>query len=335
MQGPPISPSASVRSPRSGVSSACSLMACVLLVASASTPSADAGRGAVLVGVLEEVPGVYAGESSHNGVRALFRRVASSWQPFPNTCSSVDCVASITSKYPAYVRWTISFEGRALGDLAAHTPKDFKFYSHIGVQDLDAGQRVPVVGVPAALYSGFDETPVHRPLLATSGSTPRTSSAGWHSQTVDPADLYRVWPTFQRLVPLIDDCRVDSAGEFITSDGRAPQLEEFEIESTWVDRHGNAILEARIRPNVFENCDGPLSHVSDYWFYREASGKVRPLPGQEGGERAGLVMPLDFADVTGDGQDTALFLMSGYNAGGYALFFDGFQHVVHFTWGYH
>jgi hypothetical protein len=75
--------------------------------------------------------------------------------------------------------------------------------------------------------------------------------------------------------------------------------------------------------------------VSDYWFHREVGGKLRLLPGQEGGERAGLVMPLDFADVTGDGKDTAMFLMGGYNAGGYALFFDGFQHVVHFTWGYH
>jgi hypothetical protein len=102
---------------------------------------------------------------------------------------------------------------------------------------------------------------------------------------------------------------------------RAPQREEFEIADNRVDRHGSAILEARIRPDVFENCDGPLSHVSDYWFYREAGGKVRLLPGQEGGERAGLIMPLDFADVTGDGKDTALFLMSGYNAGGYALFF--------------
>jgi hypothetical protein len=37
----------------------------------------------------------------------------------PAAESGTDCLASITSKYPTYVRWTISFEGRALGDLAA------------------------------------------------------------------------------------------------------------------------------------------------------------------------------------------------------------------------
>src|SRR5262245_60709140 len=38
MQGPPISPSVPVRSPRSGVSVAAALTACVFLVASATTP---------------------------------------------------------------------------------------------------------------------------------------------------------------------------------------------------------------------------------------------------------------------------------------------------------
>src|SRR5207237_551280 len=65
MQGPRISPSsAPVRSPRSGVSGATALTAFVFLVASATTPGADTGRGTVLIGVLEEVPGVYSGESS-------------------------------------------------------------------------------------------------------------------------------------------------------------------------------------------------------------------------------------------------------------------------------
>jgi hypothetical protein len=103
----------------------------------------------------------------------------------------------------------------------------------------------------------------------------------------------------------------------------------------WVDRHGNAIVEARIRPRAFDNCDGPLSYVSEYWFCRESRGEVWLLPGQEGSQRARLVMPLSFVDIEGSQHDTALFLMSGYNGGGYALFFDGFHRVAHFTWGYH
>ncbi len=45
-------------------------------------------------------------------------------------------------------------------------------------------------------------------------------------------------------------------------------------------------------------------------------------------------MPLDFLDL-GDGHDVAMFLMGGYDMGGYALFFDGFHKVAHFTWIYH
>jgi hypothetical protein len=125
------------------------------------------------------------------------------------------------------------------------------------------------------------------------------------------------------MVPIIDDCRVDSRGEYISSKGRAPQRSELEIAKEWIDHSGRAIIDARIRRAVFKDCDGPLAYQSEYWFFRESTGRVRPGTG----DRAGPVMPLDFVDVPADGQDVALFLMAGYDAGGYALLFDNFRQV--------
>ena len=317
--------------------------ACFLVLFSAK--SARAADGQVLLGVLEEVPGVYVGEPARFAVRVLFQQVAENWQPFPDECENVHCVSSITSKYPVSVRWTISYEGRPLGIVSAHTPSDFKFYAHIGLQDVDAGQSPPTIGEPSEDYSGFGGTPVHRPLLATAGpAQPTPARAGWKSGTAEPSDLKWVWSSFRRLVPLIDDCRLDVRGENIPSNGRTPHLTEIEIANKWVNRSHDTILQARIRPDVFKHCDGPLGYRSEIWFYREATGKVWPLPGQGNGvaiesapkdQRLGLVMPLDFVDIDGEGQDVAIFLMAGYDVGGYALYFDGFHKVSYFTWIYH
>ena len=56
---------------------------------------ADAADEQVLVGVLEEMPGVYVGESSRYAVRVLFRQAGQDWQPFQNECENAAGLASI------------------------------------------------------------------------------------------------------------------------------------------------------------------------------------------------------------------------------------------------
>jgi hypothetical protein len=317
--------------------------ACLFVTLSAQGVAATDEQ--LLVGILEEVPGAYVGESSHYGVRVLFRQDGENWRPFPNECGNVNCVASITSQYPAFTRWTVSYEGRPLGTIAARTPSDFKFYSNIGIQDVESGQSPPVIGVPSADYSGFRETPIHRPLIATTNAPQLgPAHAGWTSQPANPADLKKVWPLFSQLVPLIDDCRLDSHGEYIPSNGRAPHRNELEIARKLVNRGGEAIFQARVREIAFKDCDGPSTYRTEFWFFGESTGKIWTLPGQTPGisgagagkaERAELAMPLDFVNIRGNGGDVALFLMDGYDAGGYALYYDGFRKVATFTWLYH
>lgn len=318
-------------------------LVCQLVALSAQSVAATDDR--LLVGILEEVPGVYVGESSHYGIRVLFRQDGEIWRSFPDECETVDCLASITSKYPVVTQWTISFEGKPLGTISARTPAAFKFYSHIGIQDVETGQSRPVIGARSADYSGFLGTPVYRPLIAiTNAAQFGPAHAGWKSAPANPSDLTRVWPLFSRFVPLIDDCRLDSHGEYIPSNGRPTHRSELEIVNKLVNRSGGAIFQARIRAINFKDCDGPSTYRTEYWFYGEPTGEVWPLPGQTPGtsgagagkaQRAELAIPLDFVDIRGNGGDLALFLMDGYNAGGYALYYDDFRKVATFTWLYH
>ena len=320
------------------------LVACCFL-ASVAAQGGEGNFEQITVGVLEEVPGISLNEPAHYAVRAMFQQSAGEWQTLPNFCDVVECLASITSNYPPRVEWTISYQGSPLGSLWAHTPASFAYYAHIGQQDVEGANRVPTLGPPSVEYSGFQETPLHRPLLATSGATHLTTARSkWHPRTPDPADLSRVWPAFRRLTPLVDDCRLDAKGEYIPSRGRPPHRDELEIAAAWANKDGDAILQVRVRPAAFANCDGPSEHPSEYWFYRDATGHLRPLPGQgtdvstdraEIDSRARLVMPLDFVDLRGDGREIAIFLLAGYDAGGYALYCDNFDKVVRFTWLYH
>jgi hypothetical protein len=302
--------------------------------ASPAASAAPTSDGRMLVGLLEEVPGIYVGEKAHFGVRVAFERDHGGWRAFPFECSNPKCLASVTTQYPRETWWTVSSSGRILGTVLARTPGAFGFYSQIGIQNVADGEKVPHLRKKSVEYSGFADSPMQKPLLATTGALKLgPAHGGWKLSPADPQDAKRVWPYFQRLVPLIDSCRFGAHGDPIASDGRAPKRAEFEIATTWTNRAGEALLHARVRQSAFKGCDGPLSYRSAYWYFRQSDGAVWLLPGQD--SRAELLMPLDFMDMLGDGSDEALFLMTGYDAGGYALFYDGFRKVSAFRWIYH
>jgi hypothetical protein len=62
---------------------------------------------------------------------------------------------------------------------------------------------------------------------------------------------------------------------------------------------------------------------------------VSLLPGQLRADGNGLVLPVAFVDLVGDGKDEAIFLMAGYDRGGYALYYDDFRKVAVVSWIYH
>lgn len=131
------------------------------------SPAKASGQSIVL-GVLEDVPGVYVGEPNSPAVRAVFQKNGTDWQAFPSNCPDQDCLRTISSRYPREVVWTIAFDGRNLGHVTGRTPKEFKFYSHIGLQVIVGGGSVPTIGKRSAEYGGYTEASVYRPLVANS-----------------------------------------------------------------------------------------------------------------------------------------------------------------------
>jgi hypothetical protein len=138
-----------------------------IFLALISTAVTATGQG-VILGILEDVPGVYAGEPSSRQVRVVFRKVGKEWEAFPSNCPDQSCLKTISSKYPDEVVWTISFEGRSLGQVTGRTPKEFNYYSHVGLQKITDGGPVPTIGKRSTEYGGFGEALVYRPLIATS-----------------------------------------------------------------------------------------------------------------------------------------------------------------------
>src|SRR5437660_4601346 len=142
----------------------------VLVVLASTSLFPDMWTQNVFLGVLEELPGVYAGEPNFRGVRVAFQKNDHDWQALPNSCPDQNCLRTISSKYPLETIWTISFDGKKLGQVTARTPKEFKFYSHVGLQEITSGSPIPTVGKRSTEYGGFTEASVYRPLAASSHS---------------------------------------------------------------------------------------------------------------------------------------------------------------------
>src|SRR5260370_26345019 len=103
----------------------------LILLALVATARSVAGQSSIL-GILEEVPGSYVGEPNVRRVRVVFQKKGDEWIAFRSDCPDQTCLKTITSKFPVAVTWNIGFDGRTLGQLTGHTPREFKFYSHVG-----------------------------------------------------------------------------------------------------------------------------------------------------------------------------------------------------------
>jgi len=318
---------------------------CGAATAAAAPPEPD-----LLLGVLEEVPGGAPDQGTIAQIRVIFRHATTGWSAFPNACDAADCPAStppdavalklLAAEYPRSVRWSVSLAGLSLGSIRGRTPPVFPSYAQVGVQDIVSHGTVPAVGGRTLDYAGSVDRPVHRPLLVTSGARrPLRSAAGWKEGVPDPEDLERVWTTFRRQVPLIDDCSPDTAAGVHGADGpaagRRPRKLELEIPAVWVARSGDALLKVIVREEVYRECDGPRTLPSQLWVYREAGGRVRALPGQLQADHAALVAPLDFVDLLHDGHEQAVFFAASHDRGGYVLYYDHFRKFLKFFWPYH
>jgi hypothetical protein len=296
---------------------------CVLIALALVATMPSLRAQGTLLGILEDVPGVYAGEPNSHAVRVVFERNGKGWRALPSVCPDEACLKALPSSYPREVMWTVTFDGRNLGRITAKTPKEFKFYSHVGLQDITSRDSVPIVGKRSPEYGGFTDQSVYRPLVTNA-----------ESYFKDP----EVWKPAQSKAELIRVLRQKFHQSFSklckTSEHDETKLiplayrdEDIKIVKAYASKSGWSL--ARLHLEGATECDDVEagSGMDDPWFVVDPERAVAYLD-------KGMWL-VDVGDYDNDGNSELVFSISRYNRGGYELFYDHFKKKAKFEYSYH
>jgi hypothetical protein len=296
----------------------CLLLAALVAFTAGRTP----GQNTIL-GVLEDVPGVYAGDQNSPGVRVIFQKKGTGWEAFPSNCPNPDCLKKVSSEYPGEVVWTIGFDGGTLGQVTGRTPAEFGFYSHVGLQNVTSGERVPTVGKKSAEYGGYTDAVVYRPLVANSQSF-FNDPESWKPSQLSPELSKLLRQGFRRKFPQL--CKASARNEsklvrFVYRDEDIRLVKAYASNKQWV------VARLRLRGAIDCNDTEAGFEIDDAWFVTDPQKAVRYL-----GSGMWLV---DAGDYDNDGKSELLFAINRENRGGYELFYDDFKAHSVFEFSYH
>jgi len=164
----------------------------------------------VILGVLEEVPGVYYQEPSTRKMRVVFHKTGMEWKAYPSNCLNLECLRAAVPKFPSEATWNVAFDGRSIGQVTARTQEDFGFYSHVGLQNITSKGPVPTIGAKSKEYGGYPEATVYRPLVAISRPFFKDPEA-WKAAQLDNGTLASLRKAFRRKSPKL--CRQSKEDE--------------------------------------------------------------------------------------------------------------------------
>lgn len=259
--------------------------------------NASASEPAIILGVLEEIPGSYVGDPPHRAIRVAFQKQGREWQP--------------ASEYPPSVTWTIAFSGRNLSQLAASNSTD-------DLQSITSKEPIPTIGKRSEQFAGFLGTPVLRPLIAISQPTFKDPDA-WKPHP--PPELTApLRLAFRKKFPNVSNCATSN------DDPKPWPYRDTDIKLTkaYASNKGWSAVQVRLTGN---RCEGPEDDpFYDQWFAVTPRGEIIFL-----GQGMWLV---DAGDYDNDGKSELVFAINRYNQGGYEIFYDDFQGhaVLHFSY---
>jgi hypothetical protein len=279
-----------------------------------------ASAQSVILGVLEDVPPVYAGDTDNPAVRVVFQFDDGKWIAFPSDCPDQDCLRRIVAQYPASVQWSIGLNGREIGKVSTRKPQQFDFYAHVGLQSLDQPSQAPKIGSRSEEFGGFTGEAVYRPLVASSESF-FSDPDHWKESTVPGNIQIALRQAFRRENPRL--CNRDQTDE--TKSVPFPYTDaQVRIAKALKSKAGIWIAELHL-DNASE-CDDVVE-FDDPWFVVRPDGSADYI-----GEGMWLVSAGDFNN---DGRSEILFSIARYNRGGYELFYDQVTKHVSFEYSFH
>jgi hypothetical protein len=300
---------------------AATMTAFVCVWISASPSGASGQVQPRLVGILEDNPGLYAGDPCYRDVRVVFRKEGTAWFAFPNNCPDQNCLKTIAAKFPAQVNWTVSFNGKQVGHVVSNRPPSFDFYSTIGQQAIVGSNAPPTIGKPSAAFAGFLGGPVYRPLVAVSEPNFRDPE-DWKPTQLSNDETVTVRKAFRNRFPKVTNCSqqdVEHGKPWPYTDANMILNKAYSSNRHW--------LIAEVVLSGYE-CDGPPDEAfTSQWFVITPGQEVRFLDSN--------MWLVDAGDYDNDGRTELVFSIDDYNRGGYKLFYDDLSRSAIFEFSYH
>jgi hypothetical protein len=274
-----------------------------------------------VLGVLEDIPGLYSGKPDFRVVRAAFKKVGDHWEPFPTQTKSYLDLQTLPKSYPKEMKWTIAFDGRNLGTIISRTPSRFEDSSEIGIEQITSHGQVQTVGNKSIDYAVFRHTPVYRPLVAV--SHPNFADPDqWKAASLSLSLVSAAREQFRNKFPKVSNCK--SPEENIPRPW-SYRDEDVKVAKAYSSKNGWSVIEL----NLTGNCDGDQGQDAFHgqWFAIDPSGPVKFL-----GEDMWLV---DAGDYDNDGMSEILFSIDGDHTAGYRLFYQEFRKSAEFVFNYY
>ena len=286
-----------------------------------SPPILAASQGGIKLGVLEDLPGHYAGQSHFRAVRVVFQQDGRKWRSYPSACGDQRCLKRISAWYPKSVTWTVGLAGRRLGKVTGHTPRDFERYSDVGLQRLGNSGSIPTIGKRSIEYAGNFGEPVHRPLVVSS-ETYFANLDAWRRRPLSKSTIRALRQQFRHKFPIVSNCKVSDENELTPWHYTDANVR---VSESYVARTGWALAELKL---IEYNCDGtPDDPFLGQWFAISPKGQFRFLD-------AGLHF-IDAGDYDHSGRSAVIFSIDRDNRGGYEMFYHDFHRRAEFQFSYH
>ena len=288
-------------------------------------PVRSSATASIAIGVLEET--VTPNDTNNElpgGLRILFKKAGRDWQTL---CDSNTAQCNFSSA-GELTDWYVQYNGKRLATIqTSGLPGSSS--SDIGFLKI-ATALVPIVGEKSNRWSNSTNTPVHRPLVATSVPLNPTPHI-WKQTASDASSIRMAWPLFHKNIPAVELCVSDKSGNLSKSKSRATTLNDIEIDQTWLSAQRGRLIHVQIKPEIGKDCDWSIDADTQLWLHQLPNGKLFKLPAQAGE----VIHPVDFGDFGNDHQEAALFQLKGNNEGGYVLYYNNFRARAKLSWAYH
>jgi hypothetical protein len=276
----------------------------------------------VILGVLEDHPGLRAGAPNFWRVRALFERQGGEWKALPNPCTDLPCLKALPRLYPKEVRWTIAFDGRNLGQVTARTLSEFLDPDSVGAEQITSSGPVPTVGKRSLSNAGFYYSPTYRSLVAVSKPNFKDPDV-WKPSHIPEERINALRRRFRAQFPRVSNCK--DPVENVEKPWRYHD-EDIKLGKTYSSRQNWSIADLHL---AGWNCDETQRDGSPFlaqWYTIDPAGEIGFLGAQ--------MWLLDAGDYDGDGKSELLFMVGGFEKDAFRLFYQDFTKSVEFSF-YH